>query len=66
MYRATHEGYSLQRAIDNVNFEYSLWKKNPPATLIDNASIVQSLWLMADMHSEAGREFWQRMDRARD
>jgi hypothetical protein len=63
MYRATHEEYLLRRAIGNADYLYARWKQNPPDTLIDNASIARTLWLMADMQSVAGRQFWEQMDR---
>ena len=62
MYRATGDPHLLKRATDNAAYQYSNWKKNPPATLIDNASIARTLWLFADLQSQAGQDFWKRMD----
>jgi hypothetical protein len=63
MYRATGEDYLLRRAADNADHQYATWKQKPPSSLIDNASIARTLWLMADVQSEAGRRFWERVDR---
>lgn len=64
MYRATEKDYLLQRAKNNADYEYETWKRSPSDELIDNASVARTLWLMADMQCDAGRQFWQRMDRA--
>lgn len=63
MYRATHDDHLLRRAIQNADYEYASWKQSHPDTLIENASIARTLWLMADMQSDQGRKFWERMDR---
>ncbi len=63
MYRATHDENLLARAAANADFEYRSWKENKPAELIDNASIARTLWLMADMQSNLGQQFWKQMDR---
>jgi uncharacterized protein YyaL (SSP411 family) len=62
MYRANHDPALMQRAVDNANALYDGWKNNPPDSLIDNAAIARTLWLMADLQSETGRQFWERMD----
>jgi rhamnogalacturonyl hydrolase YesR len=48
MYRATKAQYLLERAANNADFQYATWKRKPPESLIDNASIARTLWLMAD------------------
>jgi uncharacterized protein YyaL (SSP411 family) len=63
MYRQTNEPYLLQRAINNADHEYAVWKQRPSDNLIDNAAIARTLWLLADMQSDRGLEFWQKMDR---
>ncbi len=63
MYRATQDDHLLQRAMDNADDQYATWKQHPPDELIDNAAIARILWLMADMQSAAGRQFWDHVDR---
>src|SRR6185436_19135837 len=63
MYRATDDENLLARATSNADFEYRSWKENKPDELIDNASIARTLWLMADMQSDLGQQFWKQMDR---
>jgi hypothetical protein len=63
LYRATQEPYLLQRAIDNADREYAMWKQRRSGQLIDNAAVARTLWLMADMQSDQGLEFWRKMDR---
>jgi hypothetical protein len=62
MYRATQEPYLLQRAITNADREYASWKQRRSAQLIENAAIARTLWLMADLQSDQGLEFWRKMD----
>jgi hypothetical protein len=64
MYRATRDEHLLRRAVQNADYEYASWKQSHPDTLIENASIARTLWLMADMQSEQGRKFWERMDQS--
>src|SRR5947207_15165664 len=52
MYRATADDQLLGRAIRNADAQYESWKRNRPDTLIDNASIARTLWLMADTQSD--------------
>jgi uncharacterized protein YyaL (SSP411 family) len=46
--RATGDTKSLARARRNGQVSYERWRKKPPATLIENASIARMLWLLAD------------------
>jgi hypothetical protein len=62
MFRATGRQHYLERALDNGDYAYSAWKQNPPAEMIDNASVARMLWLLADVQSNQGRRFWQKMD----
>lgn len=48
MYRATGDAELLRRATINADAQYAAWKAEPPAELIDNASIARTLWLLAD------------------
>ena len=63
MYRATQDDHLLQRAMDNADDQYATWKQHPPDELIDNAAIARILWLMADLQSAGGRQFWDHVDR---
>ena len=65
LYRWTGEDYLLKRARTNCDVNYAQWKKDPPAELIDQASLARQLWLMADHESETGRTFWKKSDRLR-
>jgi hypothetical protein len=62
MYRETHDERLMQRAAANADYEYQMWKENPPTELIDVASIARTLWLMADTQTTVGRQFWDRID----
>jgi uncharacterized protein YyaL (SSP411 family) len=63
LYRTTQEPYLLQRAVLNADHEYAVWKQRRSSQLIENAAVARTLWLMADMQSDAGLEFWRKMDR---
>jgi hypothetical protein len=66
MFRATGEVRLLRRAMNSAAYEYRAWKAHPSDLLIDNASIVRTLWLMTDMETPVGVQFWQRMDHNRN
>ena len=63
LYRTTKEEYLLQRAKKNVDAFYQSWQTKPPDDMISNAAIARVLWLMAESETDAGRAFWQAMDR---
>jgi uncharacterized protein YyaL (SSP411 family) len=63
LYRATHADHLLRRAMNNADHQYATWQKRRPDTLIENAAIARTLWLLADVQSPAGRQFWERVDR---
>jgi len=65
LYRATKEGYLLERAQKNGEHHYKAWKANPPQDLMTNASIARLLWLLADHETPAGQAFWEQSDRVR-
>lgn len=65
MYRLTKEPYLLERARRNADHMYATWKAKKPEEMIDHSSIARTLWLMADMESEAGQKFWERVDAGR-
>ena len=65
LFRWTGNDHYLKRAKANCDHHYAEWKKSPPPDLIANASLARELWLMADMESAAGREFWKKSDRLR-
>ncbi|MES2924351.1 MAG: glycoside hydrolase family 76 protein [Verrucomicrobiota bacterium] len=65
LYRWTKEDYLLKRAKTNGDVHYAEWKKSPPPDLIANASLARELWLLADMETAAGREFWKKSDALR-
>ena len=62
LYRTTKEPYLLQRARKQADAYYDRWKAKGPVDLITVASISRVLWLMADMETEAGRNFWIKED----
>ncbi len=64
LYRTTKEDYLLKRAEKNVDAYYENWKAKPPDDMISNAAIARVLWLMAETETDAGRAFWQGMDKA--
>jgi hypothetical protein len=53
LYGAIHDEYLLRRAIHNADYEFDSWKKKPAHTLISNASIARTLWLMADLQANS-------------
>jgi hypothetical protein len=63
MYRLTNESYLYDRARRNADYMYAKWKDEPPEELINLSSIARTLWLMADMETEVGQKFWERVDR---
>lgn len=63
MYRLTNESYLYDRARRNADFMYAKWKEAPPEELINLSSIARTLWLMADLETEVGQTFWERVDR---
>jgi hypothetical protein len=66
LYRATTEGYLLERAKKNVDAYYERWKAKPAEDMISNAAIARVLWLMAETETDAGQAFWRRADKARE
>ena len=62
LYRTTKESYLLERARRNADAYYDHWKANGPGDLITAASVARVLWLMADMETVAGRNFWKKED----
>ncbi len=63
LHRATGEDDLLKRAKKNVDTFYERWKTNHPDDMISNAAIARTLWLMAETETEAGKTFWQRVDK---
>ncbi len=63
-YRRTGETRALERARRNAEGHYEAWKKNPPDDLITAASLARELWLLADLETPEGREFWKESDKA--
>jgi glycosyl hydrolase family 76 len=63
LHRATGEDYLLTRAKRNADAFYDRWKANHPDDMISNAAIARTLWLMAETETEAGKAFWQRVDK---
>jgi hypothetical protein len=63
LHRATGEGYLLARAKRNADAFYDRWKGNHPDEMISNAAIARTLWLMAETETDAGKAFWQRVDK---
>ncbi len=62
LYRTTKEAYLLERARRNADVYYDQWKADGPVDLITAASIARVLWLMADLQSASGRDFWRKED----
>lgn len=62
LYRTTGEPYLLQRARRQADAYYDQWKADGPVDLITAASISRTLWLVADLDTVAGRNFWKKMD----
>lgn len=62
LYRTTKEPYLLERARKNADAYYERWKADGPVDLITVASYARILWLMADMETASGREFWKKED----
>lgn len=65
LYRTTGEAYLMERAKTNVDAYYASWKKEKPQDMMSNADIARLLWLMEDATSEAGKEFWKKVDGGR-
>jgi len=66
LYRTTKEEYLLNRAKKNVDAFYDTGKAQPPDDMISNAAIARVLWLMSETETDAGREFWQGVDKVRN
>ena len=64
LFRFTRDDHLLRRAIDNADHQYATWKQRRPDTLIENAAIARTLWLLADMQTPSARQFWERVDQA--
>lgn len=62
LHRATGDAGMLERARRNAEEWHRRWRERPPDDLITVASIARALWLVADVESAAGREFWRKMD----
>ena len=62
LYRTTREPYLLQRARRNADAYYDRWKAHGTEDLISAASVARVLWLMADLDTAAGRDFWKKED----
>ncbi len=62
LYRTTREAYLLERVRRNADAYYDQWKKEGPVDLITAASVARVLWLMADLQTASGRDFWKRED----
>jgi len=64
LYRETKEEYLLQRAKKNADAYYENWKTKQPEDMISNAAIARVLWLAAETETDAGRAFWNRVDKS--
>ncbi len=62
LYRTTREPYLLERARRNADAYYNQWKADGPGDLITAASVARVLWLMADLQTASGRDFWKKED----
>ncbi len=63
LHRLTGDAALLDRARANADSYYKRWKeKGNDIALIDQASIARTLWLVAEMESPEGREFWKKVD----
>lgn len=62
LYRTTREESLLTRARRNGEAAWSKWQTSPPKQLIEQASIARMLWLLAELDTEVGREFWAKSD----
>lgn len=63
LYRATKDEYLLKRAKTNVDAYYEKWKAKAPDDMMSNACIARVLWLMSETETDAGRTFWQGVDK---
>ncbi len=63
LYRWTGDRQLLERALRNADVHYAAWRRHPPDDLITQASLARELWLLADLETPAGREFWRQADR---
>ncbi len=63
LYRWTRDRDFLKRAKTNCDAGYESWKKSPDKELIGQASLARELWLMADMETAIGKEFWAKSDK---
>ena len=64
LYRATGDEAALSRARRTGEALWSQWKASPPKELIEQAAVARTLWLLADLDSAEGREFWKKADGA--
>lgn len=65
LYRWTKEDYLLKRAKKDCDVHYAEWKANPAKDLITNGGLARQLWLLAEMETAVGMEFWRTSDRLR-
>jgi hypothetical protein len=63
LYRATADESFLDRARKNGDALYADWKKSPAKELITVASVARTLWLLADVDSPQGKNFWGPLER---
>lgn len=63
MYRHTNQISYYNRAKKTCEVNYQAWKAKPDDELIQVSSIARELWLLADMESSVGRQFWEKSDR---
>ena len=65
LYRTTGDEYLMRRARANADTFYTAWKKEMPTDMMSNACLARVLWLLADTETQAGRDFWKKMDEAK-
>lgn len=65
MYRHTRQMEYYTRAKKTCEAHYKKWKEQPQRDLIDVASVARELWLLADMETPAGKQFWEKSDRVK-
>jgi hypothetical protein len=63
LYRVTGDAQALDRARKTGRVYYDRWLRNPPNDLISQASIARMLWLLADVDTPAGKDFWKQADK---
>jgi uncharacterized protein YyaL (SSP411 family) len=65
MYRHTKQQAYYDRAKKTCDYHYARWKEKQDGELIDVASIARELWLVADIETSVGRQFWEKSDRVK-